>query len=228
MIALALLAGAVLANRPMVCIDPGHPSETSRGCRGRRLTEVAVVWGLAKLLKAKLESAGVTVILTKSSQDQFVTNKKRAEIANQTGASLMIRLHCDAGPGSGFAVYYPDRAATLQGLTGPSKDVLKESCVAAKAMHQAMAETLRGELLDNGLRTDRETEVGHRQGALTGSVYSRVPVILVEACVLTNPQDERFIGSKRGQTAVVKALFQGVRAALAALGAERRSSARLP
>ena len=60
-----------------------------------------------------------------------------------------------------------------------------------------------------------QTAVGGRQGALTGSVFSKVPVLLVEMVVLTNAKDEAFILSKQGRALMVDALAKGVLAAVA-------------
>ena len=55
-----------------------------------------------------------------ASEDEHVTNRRRAEIANAARADIMIRLHCDAASGRGFAIYYP--TAKERALTGPSVD----------------------------------------------------------------------------------------------------------
>jgi N-acetylmuramoyl-L-alanine amidase len=78
-------------------------------------------------------------------------------------------------------------------------------------------EILRGHLNDRGVRTEQQTAVGKKNGALIGSIFSEVPVILVEMAVLTQPKDEAFIGNKKGQLIMAKALFAGTKAALQAL-----------
>jgi N-acetylmuramoyl-L-alanine amidase len=80
-----------------------------------------------------------------------------------------------------------------------------------------MVKYLAGRLRDRGLKSDMATRVGAQQGALTGSIYSHVPVLLVEMCVLTNPHDEALVATDEGQETMARALAQGVMAALAAL-----------
>ncbi|MBA3725413.1 MAG: N-acetylmuramoyl-L-alanine amidase, partial [Armatimonadetes bacterium] len=139
---------------------------------------------------------------------------RRAEIANSHRAALLIRLHCDATGGSGFATYFPDRSATLRTTTGPPKDVIAKSARYARAFHAAAVKVLGADLQDRGLHTDRHTAIGSRQGALTGSIYSKVPVLLAEMCVLTNEKDEAFIKERKGQLKMAKALLAGVEAAI--------------
>lgn len=198
-------------------MDPGHPSEVGIGTRGKKVREVDVVWQVAVEVKKALEKRGVRVILTKSSARQRVANRDRAEIANQAGADLFVRIHCDAASRGGFATFFPDRPGKSNGAVGPSKSVCTQSALAAKAFHRAAIDVLAGEIGDRGLHGDRATLVGKRQGALTGSIYSKVPVLLAELCVLTKPKDERFIASKKGFSKMCKAMEKGVLAALDAL-----------
>jgi len=204
----------VIAPNQIVCIDPGHPSEVGVGTKGKHSTEVGIAWHVAQALKLKLEGHAHVVVMTKSKEMEVVTNKRRAEIANEAHAAIMIRLHCDASNGSGFAVYYPSQAGVSHGVRGPSNEVIAGSKAAAQYLHTAMAAALKGKLHDEGLKTDLQTAIGAKQGALTGSVFSKVPAVLVEMCVLTNPKDEAFIQSKAGFDAMVDALDQGVMAAL--------------
>jgi N-acetylmuramoyl-L-alanine amidase len=206
----------------VICLDPGHPSETSPGNARllNGLREVEVVYDIALALQPVLErDLGATVVLTRefrTASEGKVTNRKRAEIANAAHADLFLRLHCDAGPSasSGFAVYYPDCPGTVAGVTGPTADVRTRSERAAYAFHAGMADDLASALPNNGVKGDSATAVGARQGALTGSIFARVPTITVEMAFLTNPDDARFIASPDGQVRMVRALAAGVRRAL--------------
>ncbi len=197
---------------PVICIDPGHPSEIGMGTKGKTLTEVAVCWKVALELEKSLESAGYRVVLTKSGEKVKVTNRQRAEIANSAGAALMVRLHCDAGAGSGLATYYPDRAGRIGNKTGPSKDVIAESKRMSRPFHAAVVKSLNGDLPGRGVLTDRDTAVGRKHGALIGSIHSRVPTLLVEMCKLQNRKDEAFFIRKGGYATMANALAEGVKA----------------
>lgn len=195
-----------------VVIDPGHPSEVHAGSTVQHgLTEVEINWEVAQRLARLLERReGVKVKLTKLAVDQMVTNRERAEIANRANAEVMVRLHCDTGSGSGFTVYYPDRQGTVQGVTGPKESVLIGSAAAARAIHAGMKRGLAGRLRDNGMRSDSQTAVGRKQGALTGSIFSEVPTVCIEMVFLSNREDATFIGTPTGQQAVAAAIADGV------------------
>jgi N-acetylmuramoyl-L-alanine amidase len=132
----------------MVCVDPGHPSETSAGATANGLSENRLNWQVALKLREKLLARGIGVQMTKARENQLVTNRRRAEIANR-GSDLFIRLHCDEGPGRGFAWYYPDRAGRKGGVTGPPRAVQIASREAALLINRAMIPVLRGHLASN-------------------------------------------------------------------------------
>lgn len=197
---------------PVVCIDPGHPSETSDGKVIQNGTsEVHIAWVVGLKLKTLLEAQGFKVIMTKAREDQVVTNKERAMIANLAKAGLMIRLHCDASTDSGYAIYSPDRQGTVQGVTGPTQEVITQSKIAADIVHKGMAQVLDGVLKDGGVRGDSKTFVGSKQGALTGSIFSQVPAVLVEMVVLSNALDAEFIKTEDGQMKMAKAIAEGIK-----------------
>jgi len=197
--------------RPVIAIDPGHPSEVSAGTAVQNgTTEVHIAWEVALKLRDLLRERGYDVVMTKSSEMQLVRNVDRAEIGKRAHAALMVRLHCDASSDSGFAIYYPDRQGTAEGKTGPGDDVMRRSAVAAQALHSGMAPLLAGKLKDGGVRGDSKTLVGSRQGALTGSIFSEIPAVLIEMVTLSNARDAAFIQSPEGQALMAQAIAAGV------------------
>jgi N-acetylmuramoyl-L-alanine amidase len=175
------------------------------------VTEVRVAWQVALRLRDILSEAGYRVVMTKARENQLVRNADRARIANRAEAVLLVRLHADAAAGSGFAVYYPDRKGTAQGVTGPDQAVIGASRRAAEVVREAMAVQLRTKLRDGGIRGDSRTLIGSRQGALTGSIFSKVPVVTIEMVVLSSRSDAAFIVSDSGQALMAHAIAAGIR-----------------
>lgn len=198
----------------VVCVDPGHTSETSEGTASRdgKLTERHVNWVVGERLTTLLRAEGATVVVTKASEYQVVTNRKRAETANAAQAALFLRLHCDSGEQSGLATYYPDRQGRRFGVTGPSPAIMTASHRAAQIFQPAVIAALHGALKNAGIKGDSMTGVGGKQGALTGSIFAQVPALTVEMCVLTNAHDYKFIRTAAGQEAMAQALLAGVEA----------------
>lgn len=197
--------------RATVCLDPGHPSETSAGASGPGgLREAHLNWLVAVALREILEREGIRVVMTKSSEAEHVTNRRRAEIANDAHACLFLRLHCDDRARPGTATYYPDRAGHSQGCTGPDEQVRVRSREAAQALHPAMMAALGANGHDLGIHGETATAVGAKQGALTGSVFSKVPAVTVEMIAVTNRSDAAWLSSAEGPRRMAEALAQGV------------------
>lgn len=200
----------------IVCIDPGHPSETAEGAEAGGLSENTLNWQVAIRLATRLNALGIQWVSTKNSLHERVTNRRRAEIANganiyHTPCAIFIRLHCDEGAGRGFTWYYPDRAARKYGVYGPSREVQIQSRAAAQTMNSTMIPLLRGSLAPNPVKTDAATGVGGTQGGvLTGSIFARVPTALIEMCFINKRSDARFIGSAAGQDRMAQALASGI------------------
>lgn len=213
---IALVAAVVYVaggsqTRPTIVIDPGHPSEVSSGATIQNGTsEVHIAWAVAERLATLLRADGYNVVMTKPAERTMVTNVERAKVGNAARAALVIRLHCDDSPDSGYAIYHPDHPATVKGHTGPSSDVIRESAAAAESVHVSMSRMLRGKLKDGGVRGDSRTLIGGRQGALTGSVFSDVPVVLVEMVTLSNARDAAFIKQQAGESLMAQALASGI------------------
>jgi N-acetylmuramoyl-L-alanine amidase len=196
---------------PTVVVDPGHPSEVSGGDAVHNgTTEVHIAWLVAQRLVRLLRAQGYTVLTTKATETTNVSNIDRARIGNLAKAALVVRLHCDDSPDSGYAIYYPDRQGKAHGRTGPTAAVMRASAAAADSLHASMARVLAGKLKDGGVRGDSKTAIGEQQGALTGSIFSRVPVVLVEMVTLSNPHDAAFIKDPRGQSTMAQAIADGI------------------
>ena len=82
--------------------------------------------------------------MTKSHEDEYVTNRRRAEIANAAKSDLFLRLHTDAASVRGFAIYYPNQQGRVEGRTGPSPLVIEASREAAELFHAGFAGGLKG------------------------------------------------------------------------------------
>lgn len=99
-------SGSSLAGK-IVVIDPGHGG-TDRGATGHGLEEAAVAEDLAARFEGRLQASGVRTLLTRG-PDSCPTDAERADLANGSGADLLVSLHCDraANPESnGVAAYH--------------------------------------------------------------------------------------------------------------------------
>ncbi len=196
-----------------VVIDPGHPSENGLGARTPQgIREVDLNWEFSTALHDALSRNSTSqTILTRKSVENLVTNRRRAEIANEASASLMLRIHCDSGRGSGLTMYYPSGPGKIGTDEGPPAEVCSASAHLAAHLQNVLEKRLEGLYRVNPLRTDRQTAIGSRQGALTGSIFSRVPIVTVELGYLDNPADVIFLTATDSRRLLAEALAEGIR-----------------
>ena len=117
-------------NGVTVCIDPGHQEtakivtepigpglsgvkETSigmaRGTVTRRMESI-VVLEIGLMLRDALLKEGAAVVMTRETQDIYLSNIERAEIAAEADADFFLRLHCnnrDSESVQGIGIYCP-------------------------------------------------------------------------------------------------------------------------
>lgn len=94
-----------------ICIDAGHNhSSWDTGASGNGLREQDITWLIADKLRQLLESAGVNVVMTRTSKEQNLGNdlnsslRRRIEICNKLGCDYFVSIHCNAGGGTGTEV----------------------------------------------------------------------------------------------------------------------------
>lgn len=152
---------------------------------------------LSLLLKDALEAEGYEVILTRETADVNISNAERAELANEVGADIFIRIHADGAENkeaNGISVLYPSKKNPYVGyLSAESKrladHVLKKLCERTGAKKRGVIE-----------RDD-----------LTGTNWAQMPVIVVEAGFMTNEAEELKLVSRAYQTLLARGIVEGVK-----------------
>ena len=198
----------------IVCIDPGHGVTSARGqeavsplsgetkaayvsgASGRQITEEALNLQVSLRLRARLEAMGATVVMTRETNEATVSNIERAQIANQAGADVCIRIHADGIEDSsvnGVSVLIP--AGSLLGTPA----IAEPSAALGQLMVDAVA-------AQTGAKNRGTTE----RRDLTGFNWSEVPCVLLEMGFLSNAQEEANMIDPAYQDKIV----EGIAAAL--------------
>jgi N-acetylmuramoyl-L-alanine amidase len=202
-----------------IVIDPGHDSRPNPatepigpGSRTRKIKdgggtsgvvtgtpESVVVLQISLRLRRLLRADGYCVTMTRSRQTGVsMGNIDRARIANRARAALFVRIHADGNPDrsrNGTALLYP---AQRRGWTD---DILPESKVAAQKLQRALVASLGSRDLGIVARSD-----------LTGFNWADVPAVLPELGFMSNPREDRLLGSPRYQRRAARGLRDGIRA----------------
>lgn len=207
--------GKRLAGR-IICIDPGHAINTNSGTEpigpGSSETkttepggtsgvvsgvpEYVVTLAIAKQLKVLLEAEGAQVVMVREGDYFEGLARDRTLIANQAGADLYVRIHCDGSTNqsaNGASTLYPTS------IPGWTDDIVVESTRAARSIQAALV---------NGLGVPDLGAV--KRSDMLGFNWSDVPAILAEVGFMTNPDEDRRLTSPEYQLRVAQALDAGI------------------
>lgn len=192
-------------NQRVICIDPGHQSsgnyshepigpgssstkpKVSSGTRGVKTgkPEYVLVLEISNILKEKLESRGYKVIMTRDSHDVDISNKERADIANNSQSDLFLRIHADGSENknvTGISTLYP--SPKNQYVSHLSKDSERIARLLVDEMSQITGAKNRGIIP----RDD-----------MSGINWSKVPVVIIENGFMTNPDEDVKLSSREYQ-----------------------------
>lgn len=200
----------------LVMIDPGHQrlgnnepeqvgpdtretkAKVSSGTVGVRTKKPEYVLNLevSLLLKAELVQRGIIVTMTRETHDVDISNKQRADMANEAGAVLVVRIHADgdaAASTRGFSVLYPSAAQTAV------KPIAAESKLAAGYLLEGLQKATGSKGRGLSARDD-----------LSGFNWSKVPVALVEIGFMTNPEEDELMSEAAYQQKLASGIADGI------------------
>jgi N-acetylmuramoyl-L-alanine amidase len=182
----------------VVCLDPGHAStpyeiDPETGLNTQDWVnepEMTIVYDIALRTRAILEARGIRVVMTKNYLQEPVSLKRRAEIANDAHARMIVHIHADPGIAAPTTFYpgpapYNWKANSQTGRTAYIDPAVQaQSETAAKRFHAAMAAYVR-QALGAG---DGGTVVENRGATGTGNygpifsydIWSKVPTFTLE------------------------------------------------
>ena len=205
----------------VVVIDPGHGG-TNRGSIGSTgFLEKEFNLALARRLRAALEAQGITVIMTRN-DDVSVPIETRTEVANSTGADLLVSLHANGFASSsakGFEVYFLSPAvdeearyvAAVENAAIEPVAILPEASDEVAfilwdtAQNEFVAESsyLAQMVNEEMARVISIPNRGVKQADFSVLKGAYLPGILIETAFITNPQEEAMLrdGDFQGRVA---------------------------
>jgi N-acetylmuramoyl-L-alanine amidase len=218
----------------VVVVDPGHGGPRREGAHGRGgLLEKTVALQIALKLKAVLEEAGATVLLTRE-DDTEVPLAARALLANENAADLFLSIHCnsmrrpkDRASSRGVETYFlsPDptdaEARMLAELENGGPEVMPlprsddpvNGILADLTLGQARSDSAAlAELVHRHLtRATGAQSRGVRQAPFVVLAGTRMPSALVEIGFISHPEEGWLLGSDGYQQRVAAGLAAAVR-----------------
>jgi N-acetylmuramoyl-L-alanine amidase len=209
--------GAGRLNGITVCIDPGHQAEgqyitealgpgldgdvrstpgMARGTVTRRMESI-VVLEIAFVLRDVLTAEGATVVMTRETQDTYVSNIERAGIATEADADVFLRLHCDnrdSESAQGIGIYCPygsDYARAIADTGG----------------WHAMCDILLAAIRNATGQTRGTTSLSNQY---VGNNWAAMPSFLIEMGFMSNPAEDVLLSSPAYQQRLAQGMADGV------------------
>ena len=219
-----------------VVLDAGHGGHDT-GALGKNSREkditLAIVLKLRDYIRTNMKD--VKVLLTRS-DDTFVELYRRARIANENKADLFISVHCNSTKSSSpygvetFVMGLHKSEANLAVAKAENAAILLEDDYVEKYdgfdpnspegniffnMMQnafldrslAFASKIQHQLVDNLHMLNR----GVKQAGFLVLYKTAMPGVLVETGFISNPKDESFLLSEKGQDLMAQAIFKALR-----------------
>lgn len=196
-----------------ICIDPGHPSyfegtgKINWGAEENDIREVELNLELSNILSDGLKEEGFDVVMTRHDNETVVSNKKRLEIAKESNADLVLRIHADSERHGdddvrGVRTLYPPRNA---------ENISQESWEIASKIHRSVI--LETGLIDRGVCDERVCSLKNEFGMLVGSYWANefdIPSVLIEVVYLSNTEDAEWISDEKNKLLYMKSVASGV------------------
>ncbi|MGS0683534.1 N-acetylmuramoyl-L-alanine amidase, partial [Nakamurella sp. GG22] len=213
----------------IVVIDPGHnganaanpdiinalvpagfgqtkPCNTTGTSTDAGYPEHDFTWGVANYLRPMLEAEGITVVMTRDSDDGVgPCVDKRAAIGNDAGADVVVSIHGDGDEPSANGFYV---------MTAEQDPAGAEMA----ARSQSLAVDVRDGLRSAGLSPSDHlgSEGLWPRNDLAGLNLSERPTVMIEAGNMRNSADAALMTSDAGQQQVAQGLANGVLSYLSA------------
>ncbi len=186
-------ASSISGSERMVVLDPGHGGIDAgkTGINGAEEKEINLK--IALLMKKILEEEGITVVMTRESDDRLGDSqtedlKERVKIMNESGPVLVVSIHQNSFQGSD--------------VKGPQVFYYTDS-----AEGKAAAEILQAELNQIDSMYTREMKPNSSYYILK---HAEVPVVIVECGFLSNAEEAAKLVSGEYQERVASAAAGGV------------------
>lgn len=203
-------------NGHIVAIDAGHQrkgnsdkeplgpgssemkAKVSSGTTGKYtgIYEYVVNLDVALLLRDELENRGYKVVMIRETHDVNISNSERAAIANNSGAEIFLRLHCNGVDNSsvkGALTMAPTSSNPYVGSMASeckrlSQIIVDEYCAATGFKNKGI------QYYDN----------------MSGINWCQIPVTIIEMGFMTNQEDDHMLVNPDMQKKMAVGMANGV------------------
>ncbi|MDF2484017.1 MAG: cell wall hydrolase/autolysin [Herbinix sp.] len=200
----------------MIAIDAGHQSKAnndkepigpgattmkakvSSGTLGvaTEVPEYKLNLVIALKVKEELLDRGYEVYMIRESNDVNLSNRERAEMANESGADLFLRIHADGSENSsvsGTSTLYPSKDNPYVSNLSKDSHALSEAIVAA------MCE-----------RTGAKNRGAIARDDMSGINWCSIPVSIIEMGYMSNREEDKLMQNEEYQDKIAQGICDGI------------------
>lgn len=217
--------------RLTVVLDPGHGGRDHGATGQGGLKEKTVNLEITKRIRRRLESQGIRVVMTRTG-DQTVSLNRRAQLASEAQADLMVSVHANAAPTSkahGIETYYLDvthsryakrlaHRENKRSKQNPDELKLILADLTKKVStreSKALAVGVQKRMIRAARRVNSKArDLGAKPAMLHVLMAARCPAILIETAFVSNPRDATMLRRADYQDALATAVASGISAHL--------------
>ena len=205
----------------IVCIDPGHQEKGKvvteprgpglsgevKGSLGMAQGDITlrreyiVTLEAAAILRDVLAGQGATVVLTRDTHEGYTSNLDRCAIAEEAGAHIMLRLHCNNSgkpKAQGILIYGPLSSEYAAAVT--DRDTYKAmGTLLLNAMKDAV-----------GYARKDTTGMAHLNNHYIGNNWAKMMCFLVEMGYMSNAAEDTKLATPEYQRILAEGMAQGV------------------
>ena len=213
-----------------IVIDAGHGGKDP-GCHGSFANEKHVCLSMALKLGAKIKAnhPELNIIYTRD-KDVFVELHKRASIANKAKADLFICIHANAASAAAYGtetyvlgLHRTEAQKNVaarensiihlendQGERYKNFDMSPDALIARKIQLSVfLDQSIRfAQKIQRQFKKIGRHDRGVKQAGFLVLYKTTMPSVLIETGFLTNKKEEKFLGSKEGQSKMVNAMYK--------------------
>lgn len=200
----------------LIAIDAGHQSKgnsekepigpgasttkpkVSSGTRGvaTDVPEYKLNLVIALKVQKELLSRGYDVFMIRENNDVDLSNRERAEMANESGADLFIRIHADGSENSsvsGTSTLYPSEDNPYVA------SLYEDSYALSKAIVDSMCD-----------RTGARKRGAIARDDMSGINWCTIPVSIIEIGYMSNKKEDKLMQTKEYQDKMVAGICDGI------------------
>lgn len=182
-------------------IGPGSSTTKAKMAAGAegistKLPEYKLTLSVAQKVKRILEERGYQVVMIRESSDVNISNAERAEMANQSGASVFVRIHANSLDNTSVhgtlsmcqTAQNPYNGELHDRSYSLSKKITDAVCAAAGFKNRGVQET----------------------DTMSGINWCTIPVTIVEMGFMSNPEEDQKMAQDEYQELIAGGIANGI------------------